>query len=328
MSGMNEERLVSIVVPAYNVMDYIGKCLESIKNQSYENFEALVVNDGSTDKTAEIIECYCKEDKRFVLLSKQNGGLSSARNYGITHSRGEYITFVDSDDFIERHNIKDLYSALKENGDSQIAMSKIRWVYENERIDEISSKFQTSVVSADVAMKYMMVRNEYTHCAYGKLYLSSFWKNFEFPEGRLYEDYLTTYQLFSRAKNVVLVDRVGYNYLQRSNSIMHLDVSPKVLSIIDVANEVTEWVSKNVPELKKSSQELQIANYFKIYHRIKRSQNNDYSVRIKQIEDYVYKNGVSLLTFKDTPITDRFKILLFFINKTLFLKVYDKKSKG
>lgn len=328
MSGMNEERLVSIVVPAYNVMDYIGKCLESIKNQSYENFEALVVNDGSTDKTAEIIECYCKEDKRFVLLSKQNGGLSSARNYGITHSRGEYITFVDSDDFIERHYIKDLYSALKENGDSQIAMSKIRWVYENERIDEISSKFQTSVVSADVAMKYMMVRNEYTHCAYGKLYLSSFWKNFEFPEGRLYEDYLTTYQLFSRAKNVVLVDRVGYNYLQRSNSIMHLDVSPKVLSIIDVANEVTEWVSKNVPELKKSSQELQIANYFKIYHRIKRSQNNDYSVRIKQIEDYVYKNGVSLLTFKDTPITDRFKILLFFINKTLFLKVYDKKSKG
>ena len=177
-------------------------------------------------------------------------------------------------------------------------------------------------------MKKMMLREGYTHCAYGKMYHISFWKNFEFPEGRLYEDYLTTYTLFSLANRVVLVDRVGYNYLQRNNSIMHLEVSLKVLSIIDVANEVTEWINNNQPELKKYVLELQIASYLKIYHRIARAQNGDYTVQTKIIEDFLYKNGVSILLFNSTPIKDRIKILLFLINKTLFLKVYDQHSKG
>lgn len=328
MSEVSEKKLISIVVPAYNVENYIEKCLASINAQLYQNIEVLVVNDGSTDNTEKKIREFCEKDKRFVLLNKSNGGLSSARNYGIIHARGEYITFVDSDDYLEEHYVSDLYYALRENNESQIAMSKIRWFYEDEKIDKITSEFMSYVVNADIAMKRMMLRKGYTHCAYGKLYHISFWKNFNFPEGRLYEDYLTTYRLFSSAEKVVLIDRIGYNYLQRSNSIMHLEVSPKVLSIIEVADEVTAWVSTNVPKLKKYSQELQIANYLKIYYRIKMSQNGDYLMQVKQIEDYVNKNAMSILMLKDTPIKDRIKILLFLFNRSLFLKVYEKNTKG
>ena len=104
--------LVSIVVPVYNVEKYLWECLYSLKEQSYKNIEVIMVNDGSTDGSRDICEKIC-EDKRFILINKKNGGLSSARNAGIDVARGEYITFVDSDDFVDQDFVQRLYDSVK-----------------------------------------------------------------------------------------------------------------------------------------------------------------------------------------------------------------------
>lgn len=319
--------LVSIVVPAYNVSNYIIKCLESIQRQSYTNIEVIVVNDGSTDDTEEKCITFVKEDKRFHLLNKLNGGLSSARNFGIKYAKGSFITFVDSDDYIEKNYISDLFFALKNNKQCQISMSPIRWFFENEIIGDIKTCLKYRVLSSDDAIKVMMLRQGYTHCAYAKMYHISYWKDFYFPDGKLYEDYLTTYKVFSKAQNIALVNRIGYNYLQRSNSIMHMKLSKKALSIIDISDEVTSWISQNKPHLLRYAQILQMANYLKIYQRIINSESNCHQKSLDTVDIFLKKNGVALLWFRDTPLKDKVKLTTYLISKDIFIYLYNKVSR-
>ena len=106
------EPLISIIVPVYNVEKYLKKCLDSILSQTYKNFEVIIVNDGSPDNSQKIIDEYKKKDKRIIVLEKENGGLSSARNYGIEHANGKYISFVDADDYIEKDYVEKLYDCI------------------------------------------------------------------------------------------------------------------------------------------------------------------------------------------------------------------------
>lgn len=313
----------------YNVERYIEKCITSIKDQTYENYEVIVVDDGTEDDSNEKAYCAIGDDERFVIVHKVNGGLSSARNYGLRFVNGEYITFIDSDDHIDKDYLLNLYNAITQHPDCEIAMSRIRYTAENEDIWSNNIKPpRIKIKSGNVAIRKMFLRDGYNHCAYGKLYKSHLWHNRVFPEGRLYEDYLTTYQIFSKVEIVALVDSIDYFYIQHSNSIMHGNVSLRMLDIINVTNEVTSWIYHNNRKVYLPALELQMATYIKTLQKI-RNYDKDSFIDIQlEIEKGIKTNFARILLYRYTPCFDRIKLLLFRANKTLFFLLYNIVSGG
>lgn len=323
---INNSEIISIIVPVFNVEKFIGRCIKSIRNQSYKNFEAIIVDDGSKDKSIEIAKKYIENDTRFVILNKVNGGLSSARNYGLDKIKGKYVVFIDSDDYVSEYYLDNLYSAITQDCEVDIAVSRIICVNEvGNEISERNETNKTTIISSDHMMKKMMLeRTKYNHCAYAKLYKSEFWNDLRFPEGRLYEDYLTTYKQFSKARKIAIIDKQDYFYVQQKGSIMHMAVSNKTLSILDVSDEITEWIRINNSKLYYAALELQMATYLKTMQKILNVGNDRFIESQERINDFVKKYSKSLMLYKYTPMKDRIKIFLFNLNKSLFVRIYNK----
>lgn len=209
--------LISIVVPIYNVENYLRMCLDSIQNQTYQNFEVLLINDGSPDNSADICREYVAKDARFRYFEKENGGLSSARNFGIEHSTGAYITFVDSDDWLEYDALDRLYGALKkENADISIGRYN--------SYDETRYVYMTYVTAPDDSLEVIEgkaimdregveeVRNGNWTVAVLKLFKRELLQDLPFPIGKIAEDTYWTWKVLLRASKVVYLNRCVYWY--------------------------------------------------------------------------------------------------------------------
>jgi len=232
--------LVSIIVPMYNVEAYIDKCIKSVRNQTYKNIEIIIVNDGSTDRSGDIAEKHASEDERIRYFQKVNGGLSSARNYGIERARGEFFSFVDSDDWVDEKFVEKLYWAVKENS-SDIAVCNMIYIYPDGTCNKNVPRINADVtVSADKAYRELLVGRKYRFHAPNKLYSSKLFSQIRYPEGQLFEDLLTTYKLFGEAKHVSLVSEDLYYYLQkRSGSILDSKFGERKMVVFDAIRSIT-----------------------------------------------------------------------------------------
>lgn len=210
--------LISIIVPIYNVENYLRMCLDSIQNQTYQNFECLLINDGSPDNSAEICREYVAKDARFRYFEKENGGLSSARNLGIERSGGgAYITFVDSDDWLENDALDQLYGALKkENADISIgrynSYDETRYVYMIYVTDPDDS---LEVIEGKAIMDregVEEVRNGNWTVAVLKLFKRELLQDLPFPIGKIAEDTYWTWKVLLRASRIVYLNRCVYWY--------------------------------------------------------------------------------------------------------------------
>ena len=216
--------LISVVVPAYNVENYIPDCLESLIGQSFKDIEIIVINDGSTDNTPAIIEKYAKEDKRIRVISQKNSGLSKTRNVGIDNARGEYIAFVDSDDWVDAEFFEKLYNAATKN-DADLAAASIL------RYREHSQKYRVHFTEEKV---YTTLEDKIKACnipkccyVWNKLYKSSLIKNYKFQEGVYFEDILWTPEVLKNSNKLVTVPDVTYYYRVNKNSIVKKTPSKK-----------------------------------------------------------------------------------------------------
>lgn len=213
-----ENELISIVVPIYNVENYLRMCLDSIQNQTYQNFECLLINDGSPDHSSKICEEFVEKDSRFKYFEKANGGLSSARNLGIECSGGgAYITFVDSDDWLEHDALDRLYGALKkENADISIgrynSYDETRYVYMTYVTDPDDS---LEVIEGKAIMDregVEEVRNGNWTVAVLKLFKRELLQDLPFPIGKIAEDTYWTWKVLLRASRIVYLNRCVYWY--------------------------------------------------------------------------------------------------------------------
>ncbi|HEV5557294.1 TPA: glycosyltransferase family 2 protein [Streptococcus pneumoniae] len=213
-----ENELISIVVPIYNVENYLRMCLDSIQNQTYQNFECLLINDGSPDYSSKICEEFVEKDSRFKYFEKANGGLSSARNLGIECSGGgAYITFVDSDDWLEHDALDRLYGALKkENADISIgrynSYDETRYVYMTYVTDPDDS---LEVIEGKAIMDregVEEVRNGNWTVAVLKLFKRELLQDLPFPIGKIAEDTYWTWKVLLRASRIVYLNRCVYWY--------------------------------------------------------------------------------------------------------------------
>jgi len=279
---MKENNIITVVVPIYNVSKYLNACIDSILNQNYRNLEVILVDDGSTDESAKICDEYEKKDARIIVFHKKNGGLSSARNVGIDNATGEFITFIDSDDYVGPTFIETLYESIR-NWDSQISMCDFLRVDENKELDEIvinNSPRQEDFFSPEEAIKnvYSSDYHGIDFVAWAKLYRIELFTTtgIRYPEGKLHEDTFTTYKLFYEAKKLSYVDYPLYYYRIREGSIMNAQFNLKRLDMLEATREMCDFLRrKGHKELLKLAFIEHLHNTKKIISEMLQSPNVD-----------------------------------------------------
>ena len=205
---------VSIIVPVYNVEEYLDKCLESLVNQTLKDIEIIVVNDGTKDNSQKIIDDYVKKYPKLIKsYKKENGGLSSARNYGLKYAKGEYIAFVDSDDYVEHDMYEKMYNKAKTNDFDIVVCNTINF-YDNGKKVYLKSNLN---YSSDVIKNYLIS----PPMAPIRIYKKYIFDNVKFEENIFYEDLNLTLTLVKITNKIGFIDSFYYYYRQRSNSIMH-----------------------------------------------------------------------------------------------------------
>lgn len=208
--------LISVIIPVYNTEEYVTKCLDSVVQQTYENLEIIVIDDGSTDNSFEICKKYAEMDERIILIKQDNQGLSATRNRGIELASGKYIGFVDSDDMIGIHMYEFLYRAIVEQ-QSEIAIGD--YLVFDGGIPFFEMDYSSQKLAILEVLKELMIDKKITSHAVDKLYLKSLFDDIKFPVGKKYEDIATVYKLFLKCSSIAYVDRNLYGYYQRSGSI-------------------------------------------------------------------------------------------------------------
>lgn len=208
----------SIIIPVYNVEEYLDRCLKSILNQTYSNYEVIIVNDGSPDNSDNIIKSYEKEDKRFKGYKKVNGGLSDARNYGLKYATGDYLIFIDADDYIENNYLEKVNDVLEKNKDIDVLKFKIKLVDEGGNL----IRMENGLNKEGVTSFEELVKLEFLEPAWSYVYKLSFWKenNFTYLKGMIHEDFGLTPEILMKANKIYYLNSYLYNYVQRNGSIM------------------------------------------------------------------------------------------------------------
>jgi len=234
---MNQE-LVSLIIPVYNVSNYLEKCLDSVLTQTYKNIQVILINDGSTDDSGEICSRYAKINN-WDLINKENGGLSSARNAGLEIKKGNYVCFIDSDDWIENNFIEELVNASKKY-DADIVECGLFWRYEDETIVDCESSLFI-YDNKDASLHYLLQDKKIHSAVCCKIYKSYIFDSLEFEVGKLHEDGYFMYQALYKVDKFVILPKALYNYRQnRKGSIMSSTPKPKnyfdVIEMMEIRN--------------------------------------------------------------------------------------------
>lgn len=318
-----DENLISVVIPVYNIEKWVGKCLSSLIKQSYTDLEIIVVNDGSTDDSLTICEQYQKKDGRIKIISQKNKGLSAARNAGIVNAQGEFIFFVDGDDYLRENAIELAYEAIQKEC-ADMCILQYEYVGDSGEIVHKNEKYSKRLCMSGVeAMKRLLIDDSIGGViAWGKLYRKTLFKTYElmFPEGLYHEDCFFTYKACFYSSRVVYIPYSGYMYVQRADSIIHTKFSEKHLDKIKAAEECLSFTKINSKENIEASEAASVRWYLQVANRIIRSGKNrekDLNIIRGKIYKIDYKNN-QLLGNKYKILTNIYthNLLLY---KTLLL---------
>lgn len=241
--------LISVIVPVYNVEKYLERCLNSIVNQSYENLEIILVDDGSTDNSGIICDKWAEKDDRVVVIHKKNGGLSDARNWGMKEAHGAFIGFVDSDDWIAKDMYEKLINAIERDG-SDIAACGVQMVWEDSEKTEMLTHNRSCVLSNQEAQEKLIEESLVLHPVWYKVYKREVIADISFERNRYHEDVFWTYKVLGNTNTLSIIEDVGYYYWQRKGSIMGSNYSEKRLDGIDALCEWQDYLKIKYPELE------------------------------------------------------------------------------
>ncbi|MGL4652160.1 glycosyltransferase family 2 protein [Cetobacterium sp.] len=317
---------ITIIVPVYNVENYLKKCIDSILGQTFKDFELILINDGSTDKSGDICNSYKNIDSRIKVIHKENGGQSSARNLGLNIARGNYIGFVDSDDWIDSDMYECLYKMITKY-QSDIGIIGINFIYSN-RIRK-SKDYKTVVINSKEAI-YELIKHElFGNYFWSKLFKKELFQKNRFKEGIIFEDIDLLYKLFHESKSVVAKGVQKYNYLQRENSTVRNKEFRN--DEFYVKEERLKFIERNYPEVQKLCEidlyETALVNLGKFQFSEKRDIKSKDFIKIKE---YLNKNINYSLKNKKIPLNTKIVLLALKINSLLYifiLKMLDIKNK-
>lgn len=274
---------VSVIVPAYNVEEYIENCIISIIQQTYTNIEIIIIDDGSTDSTGKICDRLAKADKRINVIHQKNQGLSQARNNGIKASTSNYISLIDGDDVINKNFLQNIMSSMKSGVD--IVVSGYKVTNSCGKILSTYRKKDTVLTGKEATIELLIKQEDFFVIAWNKIYKKELFvkNNIWYPSGRIHEDNLTTYKLLSKAKKVAVVDAADYLYIKRAGSIT--STSKKELQVQEKINASKEAMIffKDKDMLEAASYSLFLARIIELNETIRQKKMVQYKPIIKEI---------------------------------------------
>ena len=240
---MEEQPLISVIVPVYNVEEYLDKCVESIVNQTYRNLEIILVDDGSPDNCPAMCDGWAKRDYRIKVIHKANGGLSDARNAGIAVALGEFIGFVDSDDWIEKSFFECLHKAIIRTG-ADVAECATAFDAEDGKLLRIRKEASASLLEREEALCRLVLEDGVYQTVWNKLYKREIVREVAFISRKCNEDEFWTYQVFDRGKRLAIVEDTLYHYLQRGTSIIGIGYNLQRLDGLEARFQRMEYLQK------------------------------------------------------------------------------------
>lgn len=300
------EKLISIIVPIYNVEKYLEECLNSIINQTYKNLEIILINDGSIDRSREICEKFEKIDKRITLLNSVNKGAGAAKNIGLDKCSGEYITFVDSDDYIDENMIKVLYENMICTN-VEIVQCNLYLLYKDEKIKK-KNIYERKIFSAEEFLS-MTTKDWSYYVIYNKLYKVDLMKRIRFPENTIIDDEYFTYQVISNAKNILEIPEYMYYYRQRKGSLMHSKeyILQRDKNEIEICKLENRFIKEKFPNILDDFYKKTIDSYVRLGYKYFNNKQ-----MLDEITRYLRRNCVwSVLRLY--PFKEKIWILLFLI---------------
>ena len=275
--------LISVIVPVYRVEKYLDTCVKSILTQTYKNFELILVDDGSPDNCPALCDKYAEIYKNIRVIHKENGGLSDARNIGVTMAKGEYVTFIDSDDYVHPLYLEMLLNGIR-NTKADFSVGDIKVIFEEQNFFDIIDKNlikikEYSAVDALCKILYQKFHDVSASCMLLPIELT---KSILFPKGKRLEDLLTTYKYFLASKRVAFVYAPLYYYLQRPGSIMRDRDSEMFLNWIDASNQLVIGCEEN-EKIRKAAINKRFCNLRSIVLMLNDNFKNKYPEKYNRI---------------------------------------------
>lgn len=256
-----DNHLVTVIIPVYNVEERISRCLDSVMGQTFHNIEILLIDDGSTDDSGNICDYYSQIDKRISVFHKENGGVSTARNMGISHAKGDYICFVDSDDAVKPDMIQEMLNkAIDFDADISCCLLEVIEIDGTVRplMSGVSGLFNNKhIISAFFTDQFI---KDQMYGPYNKLYKRELLEGKQFKNYRLGEDILFVFEILLKSERIYIGNKVGYQYLHRADSAMTSAFSVKKLDYVYAAMEVVELCKNYAPYA------IDAANNWLFYH--------------------------------------------------------------
>lgn len=314
---------ISIIVPVYNVDKYLDKCIKSILEQTFKDFELILVNDGSKDKSEEICEYYKEKDKRVKVINKENGGVSSARNAGLKIAEGKYVGFVDQDDWIDNIMYEKMYEVIMDTK-SDIVICDFCKEYEGKIISKQKNKNIKNKVEIfnNIQALEQLYKVKYTYVvAWNKLYKRELFNDIKYKEGVICEDEFIIHHLYFQSKRVVHIYEEMYHYFQRPGSIINSSYNIKRLDKIKALNQRIKFF-KNINQYnlmykaEKDYWDSMIWSYFLVKNKITHSKQ-----ALRDIKMEFYSVLIDLLRNPLISWNNKIMIVIFGVNSTIYRKL-------
>lgn len=321
---MSVHPVISVIIPVYNVEAYIDKCIQSLINQTYTNFEALIIDDGSLDQSIMIARKMVGDDPRFIFIEKENGGVSSARNYGLNYAVGDYIAFLDSDDYIDHQTFQKCITSI-EKSKGEIVIFGTQWVTETGKVIKVT---HSDLSAYQKKQDVLLTQGSIEPMVWNKLYHRSIFDQLNFKEGIIYEDSAIMYQILY-GRNIVCILEPLYSYVQREGSIMRTYNMERTLHSLETIYRDMENFLRvhSLTQYRNDVEKFYINNaWFAELGRMIRVTNvKEYHVLSKQLRKHIGKyklNWLKINKIYGLCSKQSLGFLLFQISPSLYRIIY------
>lgn len=322
---------VSLIIPVYNVENYLEKCLSSVEQQTYSQAEVIIINDGSRDNSYKIIDDFVARNENFICYKIENSGLGGARNFGLSKATGDYVVFLDSDDYIAKDCLEKFVDAAEKNSSDIVVCNSCDVAEDGTVISYSKNNIENITTSLHETPQILLNRP----CAWGKMYRKSLFEDLSYVAREWYEDLRLTPKLFLKAHKITYIEDSLFFYVQRAGSIMNNANAHRNLEIIAAMDDLISYFKKN-DAYEEFKQEL---NFLAIFHiaiagitRVLLCNTPDRKAVVKKMEEYLsgfsdlYNNKyISTLSFNKKLILKLNKNKLYFITE-LVMKLKNKIS--
>lgn len=313
-----KEDLISVIIPVYNTEKYLERCINSVINQTYKNIEIILIDDGSTDNSGKICDEYAKKFQEIVIIHQRNQGASVARNNGISKASGQYITFVDSDDMIEKNYVEYLYNLIKKYN-VKMSIASYKTIFENGKYIDLGKKYSEKLMTTEEALDRLLKEQGFTVSPCSKMYHKSIFENIKFPAGKLFEDNGTIYKFIMECQTIAYGNETYYFYCIRSDSSTTSKFNIKKLDLIELTDNMCDDIEKEYPNLKETVEKKKITVRFSILRMIDlKETDTEVNAKRKEIENYIKKRRKYILKSKNMDKRDKMALISLMIGRRFF----------